>query len=94
MLDLLFYDKDVTDLEEAFEDGVTVSFTTDGFKLLIESGFFELSDGEELPLGGDGVDLTLYRESALAIVVRYPIEHTRLELIAAVQKFDCVTGDI
>lgn len=93
MLDILFYNNTPATIEEAHEKGQTVSFTTDGFKKLIALGFFDLPHDHNL-LGVSSIKIEEQRKELNYIISKYPIEHTKRELLQAIQDHQYCTGDI
>lgn len=92
MLDLLFFNDLELQGEELYESATIVSFTSDGFRELIESGFFELST--TAIQDGYCVDLTEYCTEVGKIFNEYPVNHTRLELLEALESHSFATADV
>lgn len=92
-LDLLFFNSTAATLEEVHDSGVTVGFTSDGFRALIDTGVFRLAY-EPTPSGLKAINVNFHRPLLEAMFKRYPQESKRDELLKAVERFDWVTGDI
>lgn len=93
MLTLLFFKKSATNPEEAMENGTSVDFTSDGFKLLIDTAIFQLTH-EPTPSGLQAIEVGGHRPLLKEMFHRYPQKNKQDELLKALEDCDYVTADL